>query len=68
MCGQKGILCDALRHTAASMMKCFPCFFFFFLGDGVGCKGRHQIQRDREMSGAGEHDVKFTKNQQKGIQ
>ena len=28
---------------------------------GGGCKGRGQIQRDREMSGIGVHDVKLTK-------
>lgn len=70
MCGQKGILWGTLWNTAGSTMKvclfvCFLflvfCFFVFFLSGGK-LQGRRTVQEDREMSGTGEHDVKFTKN------
>lgn len=37
---------------------------FFFLRRG-GCKGGGQVRKDREMSGIGMHDGKFTKNQER---
>lgn len=38
--------------------------FLFPFGRG-GCKGGQWIWKDREMSGIGVHDVKFTRNLQK---
>ena len=61
---------SALNHwaiSAASTVRCFGVlggFFFFFCGEREwrNCKGRRQIWRDREISGTGVHDIKFTKN------
>lgn len=53
------------------LVRCFSVclgFFiliFYFLCKGV-YKGGGQIWRNREMSGTGAHDVKFSKNQSMG--
>lgn len=40
--------------------RVFISFLFACLFCGKGCKGRGQIQRDRELSGVGVLSVKFT--------
>lgn len=70
----KGILCDSLDQTTASMLRFLLFFFvlFWFLvlflnfvlfWEGKGCKGRGQKQGNGEMSGIAMHNVKSTKNQ-----
>lgn len=45
-------------HNEVFSKQLFACVHFILGGQ----KGRAWIQGDREMSGTGEHDVKFTNN------
>jgi hypothetical protein len=73
MCGKRDILWDTLTlygfHDEMCCMLCCVwvcvcvCVCVLFLGRG--CKDEGPIWGDREVSGIGVHDVKFTENQQK---
>lgn len=59
MCVQKKC-CVSHRHTAAPIARVFFIFFFLFFFGGAVAKAR-----DREISGFGVHDIKFTKSHKK---